>query len=84
MALKLIPTELRRTKSGLSKSTKMTQKNAVKRVVAANDRRRPSTLSTMYAPSYVRPSVRRALKIKVKTTYERTRASTERKDDHVP
>lgn len=53
---KLIPTELMRTSNGLVTSTKTMEKNAVMSVVMANERRRPSALSTRYAPSYVRAS----------------------------
>jgi hypothetical protein len=59
VALKLIPTELVRTQSGLSTSTKAMQKNAVNRVDPASERRRPSGPSTMYAPSCIHASVNR-------------------------
>ena len=45
-------------------STGAMQKNAVKRVVPANECRRPSGISTVHAPSYVRASVKRAFRTK--------------------
>ena len=37
----------------------------------------------MYAPSYIRASVKRALRTNKETTYKRHRTSTQHKDDHV-
>lgn len=51
VALRLIPTELTRIKNGLCANANSVQKTAVRRVVVASVWRRPSELSTMYAPS---------------------------------
>lgn len=51
VALRLIPTVLARTASGPCTSTNTTQKNAVTNVLHASDPRRPSGVSTRYAPS---------------------------------